>query len=118
MIKRVEHVGIIAADMNESINFYENLLGFQLRQRIKHEERELAFLTHPGLPGFELELLEDHNNKYCDKGLVNHLAFVVDDLEKVMQVFMEKGVVFLTKTPKQRIGRKTNRFKGINDEIL
>ncbi|WP_338450613.1 VOC family protein [Niallia oryzisoli] len=120
MIKRVEHVGIMAADMDESIRFYETLLDFKIRVRVNNGQKELVFLTHEGLPGFEIELIRDIQPAvtYSEDGLVNHLAFVVDDIEHVISCLKKEGVVFQTSKPKNGIGRKTIRFKGPNGEIL
>ncbi|MEG6532573.1 VOC family protein [Caldifermentibacillus hisashii] len=120
MIKRVEHVGIIVSDMDKSIQFYEEMLGFQLRIRINNGEKELAFLSHPGSPTFEIELIRDLEDTihYCEHGLVNHVAFVVDDLETIIVKFQEHHIPFVTAKPKQGLGRKTIRFKGPNGEIL
>jgi lactoylglutathione lyase len=120
MIKRVEHVGVIVKDMGESIDFYESLLGFKLQIRVNNGEKELAFLTHNGLPNFEIELIRDleQTTEYSENGLVNHIAFVVDDLKKMIKKFKKNGVTFITEKPKEGIGRKTIRFKGPNGEIL
>lgn len=45
MIKRVEHVGIIVSDMNQSIQFYESVLDFKVRVRVNNGQKELVFLT-------------------------------------------------------------------------
>lgn len=121
MIKRVEHVGIMTKDIEKSIQFYETLLGFKKRMEINNGEKELVFLTHDGLPGFEIELIRDvqPTTSYSANGLVNHLAFVVDDMEQVISTFKESGVVFVTDEPKRGInGRKTIRFQGPSGEIL
>lgn len=120
MIKRVEHVGIMAADMDESIRFYETLLDFKVRVRVNIGQKELVFLTHEGLPGFEIELIRDIEPTvtFSEYGLVNHLAFVVDDIVHVIDCLKQEGVVFQTSKPKNGIGRKTIRFKGPNGEVL
>jgi len=120
MIKKVEHVGIMVSDMDESIQFYESLLGFNVRVRANVGQKELVFLTHNGLPGFEIELIYEILPviSYSEHGLVNHLAFVVEDLEQTMEDFIQKGVIFQADKPKNGIGRKTIRFKGPNGEVL
>ncbi|NGP46100.1 VOC family protein [Bacillaceae bacterium SIJ1] len=120
MIKRVEHVAIMATDMEESIAFYENLLGFQTRIKVNRGDKEIVFLTHDGLPGFEIELIRDVQQeiKYSADGLVNHVAFVVDDVEQVMKKLQQEGIRFHAKHPKEGIGRKTIRFQGPNGETL
>ncbi|KAA9016963.1 VOC family protein [Niallia endozanthoxylica] len=120
MIKKVEHVGIMVSDMEESIQFYESLLGFNVRVRANVGQKELVFLTHHGLPGFEIELIREISpvTSYSEHGLVNHLAFVVEDLQQAMEDFIQKGVIFQSDQPKNGIGRKTIRFKGPNGEVL
>lgn len=121
MIKRVEHVGIMASDMDESIQFYETLLQFKIRVRVNNGQKEIVFLSHDGLPGFEIELIRDLQpaTLYAEHGLVNHLAFVVDNIEQVISCCKQKGIVFETSEPKRGInGRKTIRFRGPNGEIL
>jgi lactoylglutathione lyase len=83
--------------------------------------KKLTFLTHHGLPEFEIELIRDlqQTTHYSENGLVNHLAFVVDNMEQIMNCCKQKGIIFLTNEPKQGInGRKTIRLKGPNGEIL
>jgi len=121
MIKRVEHVGIMVSNMDESIKFYETLLGSKVRIRVNNGQKELVFLTHEGSLGFEIELIRDlqPTTKYSGHGLVNHLAFVVDDIDRVIAYYKQNGVNFLTSEPKEGInGRKTIRFKGPNGEVL
>lgn len=121
MIKRVEHVGIMASDMDESIQFYETLLQFKIRVRVNNGQKEIVFLSHDGLPGFEIELIRDLQpaTLYAEHGLVNHLAFVVDNIEQVISYCKQKGIVFETSEPKRGInGRKTIRFRGPSGEIL
>lgn len=43
MIKRVEHVGIMASDMDESIRFYETLFQFKLHVRVNNGQKEIVF---------------------------------------------------------------------------
>ena len=121
MIKRVEHVGIMVSDMDKSIAFYETLLGFKVRVRVDNGEKEMTFLSHPGLQEFEIELIRDIESvrSYSEHGLVNHLAFVVDDLDQTMVRCKQEGIIFITKEPRQGIkGRRTIRFRGPNGEML
>lgn len=121
MIKRVEHVGIMVSDMDESIMFYETLLDFKVRVRSHNGDKELTFLTHKGLPGFEIELIRDlrQGAHYSEHGLVNHLAFIVEDMDKTISYCKQLGIIFETSEPKHGInGRKTIRFGGPNGEML
>ncbi|MGG1396513.1 VOC family protein [Bacillus salipaludis] len=121
MIKKVEHVGIMVSDMDESIKFYETLLDFKVRVRSHNGDKEFTFLTHKGLPGFEIELILDFRQDahYSENGLVIHLAFVVEDMDSVVSYCKQLGIIFETSEPKRGInGRKTIRFRGLNGEML
>ncbi|HWO95405.1 MAG TPA: VOC family protein [Bacillus sp. (in: firmicutes)] len=121
MIKRIEHVGIMVSDMDESIHFYETFFGFKMRVRVINTQKEIAFLSHDGLPGFEIELIRDLQPAalYSEDGLVNHLAFMVSDMDKAISYYKQRGIVFETDEPKRGInGRKTIRFRGPNKEML
>lgn len=121
MIKRIEHVGIMVSDMDESINFYENFLDFKMRVRVMNDQKEIVFLSHDGLPGFEIELIRDlqPTTSYSEYGLVNHLAFIVSDMDKTVSDYKQRGIVFETDESKRGInGRKTIRFRGPNKEVL
>lgn len=121
MIKKVEHIALIVKNMDESLKYYQDVFGFQLRTRGATKVRELAFLFHPNQPSFEIELIRDiePTNEYSSKGIVNHLAFTVENIEECMDKLKQEGVVFLTETPNPSIdGGKTIFFYGPNEELL
>lgn len=121
MIKKVEHVGIMAIDMEVSVEFYVDLLGFVVEEEVNTYDKKIVFLVHSGLPGFSIELIADINSSisYSNKGLVNHLAFAVDDFDKVVKELKTRGVAFERESPKfGRNGRKTIRFRGPSGETL
>jgi catechol 2,3-dioxygenase-like lactoylglutathione lyase family enzyme len=58
MIQGIDHVGIVASDMDRAIDFYTSLLGFSLLARYKPKttyHREMAYLRFPGVSGAKLE---------------------------------------------------------------
>lgn len=121
MIRKVEHTAIIVKDMDESINFYSTMFGFKLRSRGKSASREMAFLYHDNQPGYEIELIQDLEpiREYAEQGLVNHLAFTVDDMTEAITYYKNKGITFLSESPNTNFeGRKTIFFHGPNKELL
>jgi lactoylglutathione lyase len=107
--------------MDESIRFYEQFLGFKMTTRFISNGKELAFLSHEGMPEFEIELIRDLQPtiSYSGDGLVNHIAFIVDDMEETMSYYRQHGIVFETEEPKRGMnGRRTIRFRGPNNEAL
>lgn len=121
MIKKIEHVAIIVADMDQSIEFYCTMFDFVLRTRGKNERREMAFLKHKDYPDFEIELIKDliSQGEYSGKGIVNHLAFTVENMDEAINYYKDKGIVFHSENPNTTIdGGKAIFFSGPNQELL
>lgn len=118
MVMRAEHVGINVSDMDKSLHFYSEVLGFQLRRRAHvAPEVELAFLFHPDQPDFEIELVGRPID--TDLGKVNHLAFRVENIEAEVQRLTALGVEFTTEEPSLILGdTKVIFFKGPDGEKL
>nr|WP_263323723.1 VOC family protein [Neobacillus sp. Marseille-Q6967] len=121
MIKKVEHVALIVTDMEKAISYYTSMFGFTLRTRRQSKYRDLAFLKHDQQPGFEIELIRDLvlQEEYSDRGIVNHLAFTVENIENAIQFYKEKGISFNSETyDTANDETKTIFFYGPNRELL
>lgn len=121
MIRKAEHVAMIVTDMDKSIAFYQEMFGYQVRQRGQGPTREMTFLYHDNQPGFEIELIRDLTpmGDYSEQGVVNHLAFTVDDIDEAISHYREKGIVFQTETPNPSLdGGRTIFFHGPDRELL
>lgn len=121
MIKEVEHVALIVTDMDHSISYYSSMFGFTLQTRRQNQTREMAFLKHDQQPGFEVELIRDLDQQdgYSDRGIVNHLAFTVEDIKVAIRFYREKGIIFHSETyDTASDGTKTIFFYGPNGELL
>jgi catechol 2,3-dioxygenase-like lactoylglutathione lyase family enzyme len=98
-----DHTGVTVSDLERSLDFWQNVLGFKLSHRahqkgemaeqitgVTGSEIKLAVLKTPG--GHKIELLEylaPPDRKYsdvrpCDVGHV-HVALLVDDLDAVLE---------------------------------
>lgn len=121
MIKKVEHTAIIVKNMDDTLAFYSSIFGFKLRMRGSNAKREMAFIYHGVYPDFEIELIRDliPGQEYSVNGVVNHIAFAVDDIEESIKYYSSKGVIFKSASPNIAIdGRKTIFFEGPNSELL
>lgn len=120
-IKKMVHTAIIVNNLEESIAFYENVLNFQLRKTGNTGKRKLAFLSIKDQPEVEIELIEElleKNHPYTN-GVIDHIAFAVENLEETMENLKQIGVEFLTEKPSlTALGKQTIMFKGINGELL
>ena len=121
MIAKVEHTAIIVKDIDESLDFYCNLFGFVVRLRGKTPEKELAFIYHKNQPSYEIELIRELTpvDGYSEQGIVNHIAFTVDNIEETIRFLKEKGIRFSSEKPAPTLeGGKNIFFKGPSGEML
>ena len=122
MIKKVEHVALIVKDIEASIEYYSSIFDFELRTRGENDKKYMAFLAHKNQKDFEIELIQDKdpNAQYAEVGIVNHVAFTVENIEESIEYYKGKGIVFKSdeaKPPNPGAAR-TIFFNGPSKEIL
>jgi lactoylglutathione lyase len=102
--KRIDHVGIMVKNMEASIAFYTDIIGFQLKGRTPHSNGviELAFLGFGHSDETELELIQGYSESLPTEGKVHHFAVAVDDVQaefdrlKLHEVtFIDEGITTL-----------------------
>ncbi|WP_033541675.1 VOC family protein [Planococcus sp. CAU13] len=115
-----EHIAIMVKDMDKSVAFYEQVFGFEVRFRKKRADREMVFLFLKNAPQIEMELIQDIDpiRSYSSEGVVNHLAFRVEDLEKAIAHINEKSTLTISPEIKPAAEGKMVLFEGLNGEIL
>ncbi|MFD1037848.1 VOC family protein [Virgibacillus byunsanensis] len=104
---KLDHIGIAVRNLEESIHFYENILGGKLidryRSNSKGVESEIATIE---VNGTRIELLSPTNNttspiarflKQKGKG-VHHIAYYVHDLEEALENLKHEGIRILEET--------------------
>ena len=112
-IKGITHLGITVTNLEKSIEWYKDVLGFELVSydpEPYEDEREgngvglgrivFKWCTFDAGGGQLLELIEyiypestSKPPRPCDKGC-NHISFMVDDIKAWIQNLTEKGVEF------------------------
>lgn len=121
MIQKIEHIAVVVQDLERTIQFYQDLFGFQLRIKGQNDVREMAFIYLESKPEVEIELIRDRTptTEYSADGIVNHIAFSVENLDQVMKELQEKGITFHSEEPKKAIdGARMIFFQGLNKELL
>lgn len=111
MIKNIRHTGIVVSDLEKSLNFYKDLLGFKITKQMdeagKYIDAVLAMshvkvttikMTAPDGQIIELLYYHSHPRKQkpreiCDIGIA-HIAFTVNDLDQVYDRIKAEGVPF------------------------
>ena len=111
MIKDIRHTGIVVVDLEASLYFYRDLLGFQVVKQmeeagdyidnislLKNVKVATVKMTSPS--GQMIELLKYHSHpaeqkmrEICEIG-ISHIAFTVDNLDIEYERLKDKGIQF------------------------
>jgi methylmalonyl-CoA/ethylmalonyl-CoA epimerase len=103
----IEHIGIAVKSLDESIPYYENILGLKCYsiEEVKDQHVRTAFFM---VGQTKIELLESTDpegpvGKFIEnKGEgIHHLAFAVENLESVLEETAEKGIRLIDKAPRR-----------------
>lgn len=111
MIKNIRHTGIVVTHLDESLRFYEDLLGFRI---IKKMEESGSYIDNmSALQGIRVttikmsspdgqmvELLKYHSHPReamlrdsCEVG-ISHIALTVENLDKEYERLTKEGIRF------------------------
>jgi lactoylglutathione lyase len=91
----LHHAGLYVASLARSIAFYQNAFGLEVVERTSFGGEELAFLR---LGAAWLELIEGGAEDRTT-GVVDHVAFEVDDLDRTLDLLRSRGVRLIDETP-------------------
>jgi glyoxylase I family protein len=100
--KRIDHVEIIPLDIENTISFYTEILGFTIRERVKvevlqamqgHTIEEVVYMTL-GDTTIELIKVLDPTNTRPDPWGIGYrmIALEVDDMGESVEYLQDKGV--------------------------
>ena len=103
----IEHIGIAVKNLEESIRFYENVLGLSCYrvEEIQDQKVKTAFFK---VGQTKIELLESTDAEgpiakfIAQKGEgIHHLAFAVENIEQTLKEVKEKGVRLIDTSPRK-----------------
>lgn len=104
--KSIEHIGIAVKNLEESIKYYEDVLGLKCYaiEEVKDQKVKTAFFK---IGEVKIELLESTDpqgpiGKFIEKkgSGVHHLAFKVEDVQSSLSKVKEKGVQLIDEKPR------------------
>lgn len=110
MVNKVDHIGVAVKNLDETLKFYEDILGMKCHgtETIEEQKVKVAFLP---IGDTEVELLESTEEdgpiaKYIEKRGegIQHIAFRVDDIEKAIAEMKEKGMRMIDEKPRYGAG--------------
>ncbi|MEH7275659.1 VOC family protein [Neobacillus vireti] len=119
-IRKLEHVGVMVSDLEVSIDFYQNVLGLDLKDKFAASPAvNLAFLGDRESSQVIVELIAGENNSFPDEGKVHHIAFTVDSIEEEIERLKGLKVPFSNNEISTLAnGSKYIFFKGPDGETL
>lgn len=110
MVSKVDHIGVAVSNLEESVQFYEEILGVKLQgiETVEEQKVKVAFLP---VGDTEIELLEATAPDSPiaifieKKGQgVQHIAFRVENIEKALEEMKEKGIRLIDEKPRYGAG--------------
>jgi len=103
----IEHIGIAVKNLEESISFYENVLGLKCYavEEVKDQKVRTAFFM---VGQTKIELLESTDpegpvGKFIEKKGegVHHIAFATNGVQQALNEVEEKGIRLIDKNPRK-----------------
>lgn len=110
MVKKIDHIGIAVKNLEESLKFYESVLGLKVAgtEIVAEQKVKVAFLP---TGDSEIELLEATSEdspiaKYIEKNGegVQHIAYRVGDVEAAIAEMKEQGLRMIDEKPRYGAG--------------
>ena len=126
-VLKVDHIGIAVKNLEESLNFYTEVLGLKNEgiEVVEEQQVKVAFLP---CVDSELELLESTTPdgpiaKFIEKNRegIQHIALRVDNIEEALAYLKEKGVRLIDEKPRYGAGGARIAFlhpKATNGVLL
>lgn len=108
---KIAHASITVKNMDESIHFYCNTLGLELKSRrqIPENNAEIAFVRGENSDALALELTWWRDKKdWIDGDQLDHLAFAVKDVPMTVEELRTNGV---------KIAKEPYSLKGSTKKI-
>lgn len=113
----IAHIGIVVKDADKSLEFYTTVLGCKRQESYQDERLRLEFIT-AGQQTIELIQYKQDAVSERGAGIVDHIAFYVNDLEAEIAKLRQQQVELLLDQPKVVGDKKIMFFSGPDGERL
>jgi len=119
-IKRIEHVGIVVRDVDQSRRLWEDCFGIKLGEVEVNPNRPVKLALYPvGESMVELIAGTTPESRHAQmvaqgKGGLNHICFEVENIDEALAELKAKGIPLLDETP--RIGHAGCRIAFIDPQ--
>lgn len=109
-VKKLDHIGIAVKNLDETLKFYQDILGLECAgtEVVEEQKVKVAFLP---VGDTEVELLESTSEdgpiaKFIEKKGegIQHIAFRVDNIEEAIEEMKAKGIRMIDEKPRYGAG--------------
>ncbi len=90
---KLDHIGLIVSDIKTSLDWYQNMLGFELKEHFSGYGMDFYYLEKNGTV---YEIRENPGMHPAHMGKVDHMAFTSEDIKADYEYFKNKGARFAT----------------------
>ena len=129
MIKTIDHIGIMTNDLQQSVEFYTDVLGFSVSTKIEMDDTGFSAIvvekngSKIELIGYRGEIPKRSEGIEIKMGGVSipindHITFTVDDIGATTTELKEKGVEFGLEPIQLEGGMKIASFKDPNGVLI
>ena len=94
MFKRIDHVELVPSDMEKTIKFYTDVLGFTVKERMPVDMPPLKAIAYLTLGDTMMEFLDVANPTTADPWPVGYksIAIEVENMDEAVSYLKGKGV--------------------------
>ena len=110
------HVGVVVKDLNESISFYTKVLECEISGTSENERLKMVYLSAGSRIIELLKYKQDDSSR--GKGIIDHLAFYVINMEEALKKVEEYGSKMLFDCPRDMGYQKIMFFLGPDEERI
>ena len=107
MYKRINHIGIAVKNIDETMKFYRDMLGFEFKgMDIVESQKVKVAMFKIGETNIELVQATSEDSpiaKYLQKNKegIHHICYEVDNIEKALEDLKAKGVKLIDNEPRK-----------------
>ena len=113
---KLSHIGLKVKDLNKSVRFYLELLQCESLKTFESDNFRAVLIK---CRGNTIELIEDsQTNKTKADGVIEHVAFKVDDIEEEIRKLKASGVECISQSIEHFDDIKLFFFRGPDGEML
>lgn len=113
----LSHTGIVVSDLEKSVAFYTDVLECEVSGRLENERLYIVYLK-AGSGTIELLKYKDAETEKRGRGIVDHIAFFVSNMEASLEKVKNAGAEMLLESIRDMGHQRIMFFAGPDGERI